>query len=949
MPHLEGPTEARGPRVVVMTAGPERCYLRAQVRSSPNHPARGMRPFSSGGTVHVTRSRLLLASLVLVAMASTATADEDALSLIRKAIQEKGAAWTAGPNPIWNLPPEQRRALLGWDPSREERWPVPQAPTDVGKHLPPSFDWRNVNGESYVTPIRNQGQCGSCWAFGALACVESRMAIDAFVPNPTVDLSEQYLVSCSPGSCNGYSLSGTCEFLQTEGTITEACMPYRAVDTVPCSNHCPSGPMEVVKIQYWGWIPIGDRNLIKAHVLEGPVYVAFIVYSDFMAYQGGVYEHVWGEQEGGHAVAIVGWDDGQQCWICKNSWGDWGEGGYFRIRYGQCMMEFWCIWMSVAPPSYPNLSVSPVTLVEVMGDGDGVANPGEHATLSFRVMASPYWAAATSPTITLSSPSQAATVVQATATLPSLLPGDTVQCEGDLVVALDSQGPVAPISVSLSMSAPVEGMPPYQKTVSAEIEPSLTQAGYPLLGGTTIYANPTCIPWGDSVWVVAADRWGAVTLLGASGTPLAGWPVSLGDAVRGAPAVADLNGDGTPEVVVGSRAGVLAALKVNGQPLWQADLGSGILATPMVAQLDGNPGLEVVAGTIGGLLWILRSDGSPVPGWPRPMGSPLLSGAALVEAAEPALVVGTRSGWLHLLTPSGDERPGWPVNLQGEIWTDPVVADVDNDGQWEVVCAARGVVSLVELDGTVRPLHQGSSVVRSALLTLDLNGDAVLEVVFATSDLKLHAVSPSGPLPGWPRQLQGSSTLGLAAADLDGEGLPEVLCATDGGLAWFLDNNGTTLSPSPVTLHAPAASPPSLADLDGDGDLELLVGTTDGLTALDHKAKGVRPCWPTHRVNLARTGVYVRDTAPSEPALPRHWVVSPVPARDHVVVGIPSSPGEGLSLYLFDMGGRLVMTQRVRAQGDFTRLALPLTSLPPGAYTLRVGGYPQSLVVVRLP
>jgi len=72
----------------------------------------------------------------------------------------------------------------------------------------------------------------------------------------------------------------------------------------------------------------------------------FLVYEDFMDYPGGIYEHAYGDYLGGHAVAVVGYDDVDDCWICKNSWGlGWGEagggetGGWFRIAYGECSID----------------------------------------------------------------------------------------------------------------------------------------------------------------------------------------------------------------------------------------------------------------------------------------------------------------------------------------------------------------------------------------------------------------------------------------------------------------------------------------------------------------------------------------------------------------------------------------------------------------------------------
>ena len=76
----------------------------------------------------------------------------------------------------------------------------------------------------------------------------------------------------------------------------------------------------------------------------------FDVYEDFFSYTGGVYEHSWGDLEAGHCVAIVGWSNTNSCWICKNSWGtDWGEDGWFRIRWGNCGINSGVRWMAPSP------------------------------------------------------------------------------------------------------------------------------------------------------------------------------------------------------------------------------------------------------------------------------------------------------------------------------------------------------------------------------------------------------------------------------------------------------------------------------------------------------------------------------------------------------------------------------------------------------------------------
>ena len=259
------------------------------------------------------------------------------LDSIRAAIRQKGARWTADINPIFLMPDDQFQKMLGLRdmPEPEERRDsvssfAPKSTLD----LPDSFDWRNYLGRDWTTPVRNQDGCGACWAFATVGAFEAaiNIALDSAEYDP--DLSEQHLVSCafSWWGCDGGNFAGS--MLLFTGVVDESCFPYAASD-LPCDNKCADWEQRILfRSTGSSWIP-NSIDQIKAAVYRHPIYTTMDVYQDFNSYSGGVYEHVWGSYRGGHAVVIVGWNDADSCWICKNSWGTgWGEGGWFRIKYG---------------------------------------------------------------------------------------------------------------------------------------------------------------------------------------------------------------------------------------------------------------------------------------------------------------------------------------------------------------------------------------------------------------------------------------------------------------------------------------------------------------------------------------------------------------------------------------------------------------------------------------
>ncbi|MEM2583154.1 MAG: C1 family peptidase [Candidatus Thermoplasmatota archaeon] len=239
---------------------------------------------------------------------------------------------------------------------------------------PPSeWDWRNVNGEDYTTPAKNQGNCGSCWDFAAMGALEAMINIVEGDANLDLDLSEQYILSCySYGTgCNGGNAYYAYEYIYNNGgAIPETCFPYTGYDTTPCSNKCSDWQHKLVPISGYGYNSTADINAIKSLIVNhGPICLSFDVYSDF--YDGspsfdsnGVYKHQSGYYRGGHQVMCVGYKDtpGNQnysgYWICKNSWGaTWGpwDNGFFGIAYGECNIEgdvVWVSYSSTAPDTF---------------------------------------------------------------------------------------------------------------------------------------------------------------------------------------------------------------------------------------------------------------------------------------------------------------------------------------------------------------------------------------------------------------------------------------------------------------------------------------------------------------------------------------------------------------------------------------------------------------------
>ncbi|MBN1565839.1 MAG: DUF333 domain-containing protein [Anaerolineae bacterium] len=214
--------------------------------------------------------------------------------------------------------------------------------TDPAMSVPASFDWRSYNSANWLSPIKNQASCGSCWAFAAVGAVEAEYNISTNNPTLNLDLAEQQLVStCCSGSCSGGSSYTALVYIRDQGIVDESCMPYIAVDN-SCSELCSTWASRLTYIDTFTTTYSATPTMIKEQlVATGPVVVSMGISDDFGGYfdANDVY-HCTNDSGTNHAVVIVGYNNAGGYWIVRNSWGTWYEdNGYFKVGYGECKID----------------------------------------------------------------------------------------------------------------------------------------------------------------------------------------------------------------------------------------------------------------------------------------------------------------------------------------------------------------------------------------------------------------------------------------------------------------------------------------------------------------------------------------------------------------------------------------------------------------------------------
>jgi len=255
------------------------------------------------------------------------------------ATNKKNLSYTVGMNKFGDLPFHEFHAkYTGFNNIKRDFIRSKNAPAHSHLSNPKSVDWRQKGA---VTPVKDQGQCGSCWAFSATGSIEGAWVIAG---KPQVSISEQQLVDCSGAQgnqgCNGGLMDYAFEYvIANKGLTTEALYPYKAVD-----GRCKSPlPKSAVTISSYTDVKVNDDTSLENAVAKGPVSVAIEADQPaFQFYTSGVFDAACGD-ELDHGVLAVGYDtlNNKKYWIVKNSWGgDWGAEGYIwmvrKSGEGEC-------------------------------------------------------------------------------------------------------------------------------------------------------------------------------------------------------------------------------------------------------------------------------------------------------------------------------------------------------------------------------------------------------------------------------------------------------------------------------------------------------------------------------------------------------------------------------------------------------------------------------------
>ena len=479
--------------------------------------------------------------------------------------------------------------------------------------------------------------------------------------------------------------------------------------------------------------------------------------------------------------------------------------------------------------------------------------------------------------------------------------------------------------------------------------------------------------------VITTDRQ-STYVFAASGMLLPGWPRSGGS--DNIPAVADLDGDGAPEILVASPGAPPRIRCFNVDGTAQAGFPVSLpyqnwlnVSAPAVADVDGDGHLDVGAQSEPGVAFFDRF-GQPLPGWPylwTTTQNIVWSAPAVADLDGDGLLevtVGNNNlyDWsVHVIRADGTAMPGWP-RPTNNIFSSAAVGDLDADGDLEIVIQEGDPtwygnrMHVWHHDGSYllgwpRAIAPEWECSRSNPALADVDHDGHIEIVTQTGDGMLHVLAKDGTeRTGYPRQLPGGGSVSsLQVIDVDADGIEEFFLAYYSGgnqwvAGWRLD--GSPLAGFPKLLYTStqldAHSSAHFADLEGDGDLDFCAqGQTFGAGLVwVYEVDGSifdpgtsRADWPKIRRDVRNTGHYphhgpaaIAEAAPARP--PFRCYPNPVRMGERIALQLPGELAGWISL--FDAAGRRVGgTQVAGPLLDVTAGTLFGSAPVPGVYFLR--------------
>jgi subtilisin family serine protease len=523
----------------------------------------------------------------------------------------------------------------------------------------------------------------------------------------------------------------------------------------------------------------------------------------------------------------------------------------------------------------PNLTIAEINMIEQTGDGDGVPNPGEVVNLLINLENDDFWLDAEDITATLSCEVTEVTILNDETTYSNIASGSSGWNSGN-PFSFETPAELSDfvIPFTMTISANPSATWPYVVEREMVVELTLAQAGWPLVLGSASSSSGVIIDLEDdgSKEIIFGDQAGMIHVMQEDGTPVSPFPIDTGATIGVAVAVGLVDSDDNEDIVIGNDAGHVIAYDCNGNTIFDYNAGGNVKSNPMIADVDGNGTMEVIVCTFpAGAVHIINSNGTSFPNFPATLDSPVMSSAAIGDLNNDGnleVLVVTLTGSLYAISSNtGSNLSGWPYVLGSGSTQGPTISNVDTDADPEVLVATTsGTVFVIDNDGSlIWDMDAGADVLTS-LVTADFNNNGNNDICFIDQSGNIHLVDQAGNnLPNFPVAIGESVESTPVIVDMDANGTPDIVFGDNAGYLHSIDITGSETYLFPINLGSSIKTAPAIGYADNDGDIEILVPNQTSYILVDYKNSSGSIHWANFKRNSRRTGNAFDPTVGTQP------------------------------------------------------------------------------------
>ncbi|MCB5251840.1 MAG: S8 family serine peptidase [Candidatus Cloacimonadaceae bacterium] len=537
----------------------------------------------------------------------------------------------------------------------------------------------------------------------------------------------------------------------------------------------------------------------------------------------------------------------------------------------------------------PYIVKEDITIAEISGDGDGVPNPGETLSMDIKlgnVMTGNgiLWKDANNLSASLRTNYPGVSIVDSVSAYGQsgyLFAGSSAWNDNEFTFSTIADLPSEPIPFELVINSNGDQAFPYHKVIPFEVKLSLVQEGWPFDTGGASSTSPVLVDaTGDGdLEVVFGDQSGKINIVNSAGnSALSNFPLQLDANVVGSIAMAKLQDDGYYDFAACLTNNDIVAFNSNGDLLFSQPAGSTLRGGPVIANIISGSSAKVIAVAQNGNLHVLNSDGSYLENFPASLGGAFLATPSVADLngdGNHEILACALTGGLHAINPlTGENIAGFPVQLNGGTQNVMTVADIDGDDQPEILVAtsSSGKFYAINHDGSILFEKTIGSQIKSSPVVADVNNDGVKEIILIANNGDIYVMDSSGAnLPGTPISLGVSVECTPVVARYDyGSNYAGIIFGDSNGKLHSVRIDGSESPNFPIPLNGNIKVSAALADIDHDGDLDIIIPDNGSYYVLDIKRPFFSIEWACYTGSYSRAGNIYQTTPTQDPVVDMH-------------------------------------------------------------------------------